>query len=337
MGDKIKSEFASMYKSGMMTIAERQAQRRLDLLDKQKKERNKNIDAARSFDEIVNSLNDLNSNQRQPKYYENYVQLSEWLREKPTDFDKWLMVPCPKGMRCIVVAREHSTKIYNKKGFFVRNFRSKLPGDVRNKNSTTILDCIYDKTNDTLYALDVIAYGDQEMEQCDSSFRFFWLQSKIDEENLSDTDKQNEISILPLQHIDCSDEISLKECLSLYPMWLGNRPELDGLLFYHKDAFYIHGTTPLVGWLLPFMLPEILHESFELHPAYIKLKPENYTNATAFMNEFDKNIETRRKMKNKKYIDRMEAQEIKNIVFDEERLLEMDGHCEDDVYFEKMN
>ena len=34
--------------------------------------------------------------------------------------------------------------------------------------------------------------------------------------------------------------------------------ELDGLLFYHKQTHYTSGSTPLVGWLKPWMLPDML-------------------------------------------------------------------------------
>lgn len=34
--------------------------------------------------------------------------------------------------------------------------------------------------------------------------------------------------------------------------------KLDGLLFYHEDGLYITGVTPLVCWLKPFMVSEIL-------------------------------------------------------------------------------
>ena len=34
---------------------------------------------------------------------------------------------------------------------------------------------------------------------------------------------------------------------------------LDGLLFYHKLGFYTPNVTPLVVWLKPFMLPEVLN------------------------------------------------------------------------------
>ena len=35
-------------------------------------------------------------------------------------------------------------------------------------------------------------------------------------------------------------------------------PQIDGLLFYHKRTHYVPGSTPLVGWLKPYMLPEML-------------------------------------------------------------------------------
>lgn len=34
--------------------------------------------------------------------------------------------------------------------------------------------------------------------------------------------------------------------------------QVDGLLFYHKQTHYTPGSTPLVGWLRPYMVPEIL-------------------------------------------------------------------------------
>ena len=34
---------------------------------------------------------------------------------------------------------------------------------------------------------------------------------------------------------------------------------LDGLLFYHKNGHYTPGSCPLVLWLKPFMLPDILN------------------------------------------------------------------------------
>lgn len=40
-----------------------------------------------------------------PSTFKNQIMLSEWLIEIPEDFDtNWLIVPCPKGKRCLLVA-----------------------------------------------------------------------------------------------------------------------------------------------------------------------------------------------------------------------------------------
>lgn len=50
-------------------------------------------------------------------------------------------------------------------------------------------------------------------------------------------------------------------------------PQVDGLLFYHKQTHYTPGSTPLVGWLRPYMAPEILglavpHSTLTARPEY---------------------------------------------------------------------
>lgn len=47
---------------------------------------------------------------------------------------------------------------------------------------------------------------------------------------------------------------------------------LDGFLFYHRNAHYIFGVTPLVTWLKPYMLPEVLGISV---PLFVE-KPDEY-------------------------------------------------------------
>ena len=40
-----------------------------------------------------------------PRTYKDQIMLSEWLVEVPEDFEtNWLVVPCPIGKRCLVVA-----------------------------------------------------------------------------------------------------------------------------------------------------------------------------------------------------------------------------------------
>lgn len=57
--------------------------------------------------------------------------------------------------------------------------------------------------------------------------------------------------------------------------------QIDGILFYHKMTRYVFGSSPLVVWLKPYMLEEILGISV---PECQKLEmPQNYTNYAEHM------------------------------------------------------
>ena len=68
-------------------------------------------------------------------------------------------------------------------------------------------------------------------------------------------------------------------------MWEDNKPALDGFLLYHKLSHYHHGKTPLVGWLCPWMVPEML--GYVVHQQYVKERPSGSGTALEFMNDFD--------------------------------------------------
>ncbi len=55
----------------------------------------------------------------------------------------------------------------------------------------------------------------------------------------------------------------------------------DGYLFYHSLGFYESGISPLVCWLKPFMIEEILG----IQVSYPINKPIGYTTAQAYMFE----------------------------------------------------
>lgn len=66
--------------------------------------------------------------------------------------------------------------------------------------------------------------------------------------------------------------------------------QLDGLLFYHKKTHYNPGTTPLVGWLKAYMLPEML--SIEVPNEMASEKPKDYIDMKQHVPEaFKKNEE----------------------------------------------
>lgn len=66
---------------------------------------------------------------------------------------------------------------------------------------------------------------------------------------------------------------------------------LDGLLFYHRKALYTFGYTPLVTWLKPFMLPEVLG-IFISSP--LDKKPDDYVNFEHHIQKRKENKKNRR-------------------------------------------
>ncbi|XP_069621775.1 snurportin-1 isoform X4 [Ranitomeya imitator] len=135
-----------------------------------------------------------------PRHYANQIMLSEWLIEIPPDLAAlWILVVCPTGKRSLVVASRGSTAAYTKSGYCVNRFPSLLPGGNRNNSATgkdyTILDCIYNEESRTYYVLDVMCWRGHPVYDCQTDFRFYWLQSKLQEEDgLCNISKINPVS-----------------------------------------------------------------------------------------------------------------------------------------------
>ncbi|XP_043681548.1 snurportin-1 [Vespula pensylvanica] len=194
---------------------------------------------------------------KRSKHYANQFMLSEWLTEMPWDIlGNWFMVVCPEGKRTLLVARKNTTKAFNRRGNRVGKFQSLLPGGNPDEHHShcTILDCIWIEKKKTYVVLDVLAWSNQSFLNCDTAFRFFWLKSKFEDiAGLKYGGIRNNtypILLLPHTYFGCSLESIVADVSAIAP--------LDGILFYHNDALYTQGRTPLVTWLKAFMLPEVL-------------------------------------------------------------------------------
>ncbi|XP_004712107.1 snurportin-1 [Echinops telfairi] len=188
---------------------------------------------------------DVDIGKKLPKRYANQLMLSEWLIDVPADLgQEWIVVVCPVGKRALIVASRGSTSAYTKSGYCVNRFPSLLPGGNRRNSATakdyTILDCIYSEVNQTYYVLDVMCWRGHPVYDCQTDFRFYWMHSKLPEEG------------------------GLGEKTKLNPV--------DGLLFYHKQTHYSPGSTPLVGWLRPYMVSDVLGVAVPTGP--LTIKPE---------------------------------------------------------------
>lgn len=240
------------------TFVTNQEERRNLLLSQQKQKRQNIADANRPL-----STNVASSNKPSKRYYpspfNNQLMLSEWLELiEQDDLEKnWIMCICPVGKRCLVVASEGNTSVYNKGGKLIARHSTKLPGGSRDsKIDETILDCIYNEALRTYFVLDLLQWKlkNHPMTDSETEFRFYWLNCKLDETpELSMTSYENPYKFRNLPR--------LNECSTYAIQRMFEKPydfEIDGVLFYHKEAHYHHGHTPLSLWLKAYMIPDIL-------------------------------------------------------------------------------
>ncbi|KFP01060.1 Snurportin-1, partial [Calypte anna] len=206
---------------------------------------------------------EVDAGKKLPKRYANQLMLSEWLVDVPSDLEQeWVLVVCPIGKRALVVASRGTTAAYTKSGFCVNRFPSLLPGGNRHNSTsdkavgTFILDSYSSSDTFILVSFCLLSQTD---------FRFFWLSSKIqEEEGLGEKSRINPYKFVGLQNFPCSSDSLCKVLATDFPF------EVDGLLFYHKQTHYTPGSTPLVGWLRPYMVPEILGLSVPTTPLTAK-------------------------------------------------------------------
>lgn len=313
----MSKNYKELYKK-TVDLGEQQKQRQLAALNEQKHRRQQQQDQYRRYvgdsNEDEEESNDETEQQKQNKSQrkqrrkrggsnnanktQHYrVQQSEWLRYVPENLCDWLLVPCPVGKRCLVIATQGRTKVYSQAGKIIMQLRTLLPGDGHMPKSRSILDCVYVEEMETFYVLDAISFGQQQLLDCEASFRFFWLRSRFDEhDELSQCSKRNEKPFKLLEYYDFENSTAVGEVLQRHPLWEANQPKLDGMLFYHKEASYTCGTTPLVCWLFAYMLPDVLN--LPVHSAYVA--PDDYRgDALAYMDEFDKKLQARRQQHKK--------------------------------------
>lgn len=303
------SSHLKLYKSRHIQCADyKQTERREKQLAEQRLRREGASDQGRCLEEVHEIVRGKPYRTKYPRC-DIKLQQSEWLYELPIDIDNWFMKPCPKGYRSLVIAADGKTRIFNKNGRFVREFRSNLPGDSGNhKRATTILDCIFVPNTEEYHVLDVISFGTQDLRECEAELRTFWLESRLNEMDVETVTKHNEYPFRLIKRYECGDSDDLNGLLAVHPIWPNNEPALDGFLFYHKQAWYTHGRTPLVGWLFAFMLPDYFFVP-HMDGAYLIDRPANYTKPSDYFEEFDAAQRQKKQVRNQNRQQKMDAED----------------------------
>lgn len=204
--------------------------------------------------------------------YKSQLMMSEWLVEVPADFaTNWLAVLCPVAKRCLVVASRGKTRAFSKGGYCLDSHPSHLPGGSYHSDGkdSTIIDCLYSEANQTYYILDLMCWNGHTIYESETEFRFYWLHEKMQEfTTLGTKCKGNPYKFVALPSFRCvQSDIATAVANATF--------EIDGLLFFHKATHYTFGSTPLVVWLKPYMLSEIL--DIDVPVQQMSHRPTDYT------------------------------------------------------------
>eukprot|EP00794_Sanderia_malayensis_P010156 gene10156-11193_t len=251
-----------------------QEHRRAKMIERQKSKRYDCVNYARKLVDGELTENDIevdedeqmkeHSKEKKFNPFKNQLMLSEWLVDVPADLiEQWTMTVCPVGKRCLVVANRGSTSVYTKSGYCVNRFPSLLPGGCKQTlkpGEYTVLDCIYSEVSHTFYIIDLTCWRGHPVYDSETEFRMYWLKTKLeDEEDLKQKSRLNPYVFIQAPVFGCSVAEIEQALSSTYPF------QVDGVLFYHKRAHYSPGRTPLVAWLKPYMVPQILGVELPRH------------------------------------------------------------------------
>lgn len=115
-----------------------------------------------------------------------------------------------------------------------------------------LLDGILAEGSRTFHLLDVMAWKGQAFFDTDTAFRAFWLSSQLAERpELAEAEGPGSYAFTSVPFHPA------KELEDLLAQPWPHKERMDGLLFYPSDQPYAAGSNPLIGWLKPFMVPQV--------------------------------------------------------------------------------
>lgn len=171
--------------------------------------------------------------------------IPENLLEVPEDLKQsWLVVPIPSDAeRCLVVSSGSQTIKFSNAGDQLLRFSSLLPnGSSNSRGGDCFLDCFFHAQTQTFFVLDMLSWKGNSYTDCDTSFRWFFLQQKLSElRRIQVRSDSNHFVFQQAPYFDCT--LAGLQAATMSPLL----PFVaDHLLLYHKDVHYTPGPSPLV-------------------------------------------------------------------------------------------
>jgi len=206
------------------------------------------------------------SNTKQAKRYtakdkfKDELMMPEYLTEIPADLQtSWYVIPIPaNSQRCLVMTTGVKTISRKPDGSFLKCFTSTLPCGYSARNTSgndfCVLDCFYNQELSCHFVLDIMCWKGYAVYDCDSEFRFFFAQSKLQEVSVHIRNQNNPCPFIFLPRLEVTAQSLQNFCDgSWLTSYVRNTLQTEippitpsSLYFYNKEAIYFTGTTPLV-------------------------------------------------------------------------------------------
>ncbi|XP_060835186.1 snurportin-1-like isoform X2 [Rhopalosiphum padi] len=311
-----------------------QVKRRQETLEIQKQKRDQQINERRNikndtdntFMEIDERKNGTVVPSNEAYELATSMMYSEWMLETPEDIDSWIAVLCPEGKRCCVIAQDNKTKTVNKFGTTLNNFPSLFPYGCRVSNNCpshrkrTVLDCVYSFKLKKYYVLDIIEWMGVPYTDFDAEFRFYFIQSKLSE--IPGINEKSTTNFYPFELAPRMVTRDLYQHLLEKCQFFPDNIELDGINFYYPQSLYTSGETPLVLWLKPFMIPDVLQKPVNDQLAQLH-RPPHYVNVFEYSQSLKKKNRKFKKKKNSiSNNDKMDVENLVEVEMDKDPVVE---------------
>lgn len=188
--------------------------------------------------------------------HRNQIMYAEYFDAIPEDlYQQWILMICPQGKRCLVTSGGGRTMARTRGGkLLMRPFESILPNGSRHyrQSDVCVLDCVYDAVHWTFYILDVMCWRGYAIYDCDTHFRHFWLQTRLNDPHEFDP-PNGDNKFFRFKTVQPAPMDQLNQVIEDPEGYLATHQSvsypIDGLLFYHQQVHYQGGSTPLVGWV----------------------------------------------------------------------------------------
>ncbi|KII62411.1 Snurportin-1 [Thelohanellus kitauei] len=210
-------------------------------LDEQKIKREKMIEKLRASCEESQSTSESNVS-----IHPDELMIPETSRSLPLDFDSWVVVVRPKGVRYLVLSHHGSTKLYDEEGKHVKTLRTCLPGGgVFRRGGPCIIDCVYSELSNTFYIVDILSWNKQTFVGCASEERFLFVSFKIsdilcDHQITSICKRKNFPLFSDLARFKISSPVQVKELVDSLNF------QIEGYYIYHmRGMYFVNESSPL--------------------------------------------------------------------------------------------